>query len=139
MGRWQSAQRPRKTSQPRTGILWYHRIGWPHCGQCEAGRERLIPRGIRQTTTLLKLPIQAPRNVNQSKNNQISGSKLISLLPKNWYLFVPIPFYIEVRFYVKNRFQWVSNPIFSAQRNEPHHGRRKTSFKTKIRATLWRS
>ena len=57
----QARQRPRSQSQPKIGTLSYHRMGVWHSGQWLAGRDRLMPLGSRQITTLRKLPQAAPQ------------------------------------------------------------------------------
>src|SRR5882724_11264427 len=61
MGRAQLRHLPRRSSQPKTGILSYGLIGLRQRGQREPGEMMETPSGMREMQTLRKLPMTMPK------------------------------------------------------------------------------
>src|SRR5215204_4984133 len=74
---------PPSRIQPITGMLSYHASGVLHLGQCEGGETSDSFRGNRQTTTLRKLPMQAPKA--KAKRMRMRWATLLpSLAGRGW-------------------------------------------------------
>ena len=69
MGRAQVRHLPRRSSQPKTGMLSYGLIGVRQRGQREPGETMERPSGMREMQTFRKLPMTMPK---RKKKNGIT-------------------------------------------------------------------